>query len=85
MQALSRALGVECAQCHAADDWKRDDKQQFAFTTRMMKMTEGLSAGTLRDMGGLTCWTCHRGKLKPERMPRAGWQDRLAKWPEALK
>jgi len=85
MQSIDRALGVECSHCHTVDDWKRDDKPEFAFAGRMMKMVQGLNAGTLRDLGGVSCWTCHRGKVKPERMPRASWQDRLDKWPEALK
>jgi hypothetical protein len=85
MQVIDRDLGVTCSHCHVGDDWKRDEKPQFAFAVRMIKMTQGLSVGTLRDLGGVTCWTCHRGKKEPERMPRASWEDRLAKWPEALK
>jgi hypothetical protein len=85
MQAIGRALGVECAHCHTGEDWKRGDKPEFGFAGRMIKMTEGLSAGTLRNLGGITCWTCHRGNMKPARMPRASWEDLLAKWPEALK
>ena len=85
MQAIDRALGVECSHCHTIDDWKRADKPEFAFAGRMMKMVQGLSAGTLRDLGGVSCWTCHRGNVKPARMPRAGWQDRLDHWPESLK
>ena len=85
MQAIGRDLGVSCSHCHVGEDWKRDEKPQFAFAGRMIKMTQGLSAGTLRDLGGVTCWTCHRGKVKPGRMPRASWEDRLANWPEALK
>jgi hypothetical protein len=85
MQTIDRDLGVNCSHCHVGEDWKRDDKPQFAFAGRMIKMTQGLSAGTLRDLGGVTCWTCHRGKVKPDRMPRAAWEPRLANWPEALK
>ena len=31
MQAIDRALGVECAHCHTGEDWKRADKPEFAF------------------------------------------------------
>src|ERR1700722_16158814 len=82
MEAMNRALGVECTHCHVADDWKRADKPEFGFARRMIHMTEGLSAGSLRNVGGITCWTCHRGNIKPARMPRTGWQDILAAWPE---
>jgi hypothetical protein len=85
MMGFTKALGVECSHCHTVDDWKRDDKPEFAFARRMMKMVEGVNAGTLHELGGVSCWTCHLGKIKPARMPRASWQDRLDKWPEALK
>ena len=85
MKAIDRALGVECVHCHTIDDWKKDDKPPFAFAGRMMKMVDGVNAGTLRGIGAVTCWSCHRGNAKPARMPRAGWEERLAKWPEALK
>lgn len=85
MESIDRALGVECSRCHTVDDWKRDDKPEFAFAGRMMKMVEGLNTGTLRGVGSVSCWTCHRGKTKPARMPLTSWQDRLEKWPEALK
>jgi Photosynthetic reaction centre cytochrome C subunit len=85
MLEINRALGVECSHCHTVDDWKKGDKPEFAFAGRMMKMVEGLNAGTLRGVGSVSCWTCHRGNVKPARMPRASWQERLDKWPEALK
>ena len=85
MQAMDRALGVECVHCHTVDNWKKDDKPAFAFAGRMMKMVEGVNAGTLRGVGSVNCWSCHRGNVKPARMPRAGWEDRIAKWPESLK
>lgn len=85
MQAIARDLGVACSHCHTADDWKRDDNPQFAFAGRMNRMTQGITRGTLRDLGGVTCWSCHRGNVKPPRMPRASWEDRLAKWTDALR
>lgn len=84
MKAIDRALGVECVHCHTIDDWKKDDKPAFAFAGRMMKMVDGVNEGTLRGIGAVTCWSCHRGNAKPARMPRAGWEERLAKWPDAL-
>ncbi len=40
---------------------------------------------TYEKVHWLYCWSCHRGNSKPARMPRAGWEDRLAKWPDSLK
>ena len=51
MEAINRALGVECTFCHIADDWKRADKPEFTFARRMIHMTDGLSAGSLRSLG----------------------------------
>ena len=73
---LNGSLGVECSHCHMGEDWKRTDKPEFSFSLRMLQMTQGLSAGILKDLGGITCWTCHRGNVKPLRMPRASWEDR---------
>jgi hypothetical protein len=55
------------------------------FAARMARMVEGINSGVLRDRNGIDCWTCHRGNAKPARMPRAGWEERLAQWPESLK
>lgn len=34
MRTIDHDLGVECTFCHAADDWKRDQKPQFASAAR---------------------------------------------------
>jgi hypothetical protein len=85
MQSIDRALGVECTHCHTVDDWKADGKPEFAFAGRMIEMVEGLNAGTLGERAQISCWTCHRGNLKPARMPRASWQDHFDRWPADLK
>src|SRR5450432_3964154 len=81
---MSRSILVLCVAVGAMGGIDAQDAQQSRMQA-MMKMTEGLSAGTLRNLGGISCWTCHRGKVKPARMPRTSWEDLLAKWPEALK
>ncbi len=72
--AFNRALGVECVHCHNPPASKADSKPTYLFAQRMMRMVEGLSAGKLKDLGGVTCWTCHRGKVKPGRLPRESWE-----------
>lgn len=59
--------------------------QDDDFAARMARMTTGLNEGPLHDLGGVTCFSCHRGNTKPARMPRAAWEDVLAHWPESLK
>jgi hypothetical protein len=48
-------------------------------------MVEGINSGVLRDRDSIDSWTCQRGNTKPARMPRAGWEERLAQWPESLR
>lgn len=43
-------------------------------------MVEGLNASKLRELGGITCWTCHRGKTKPARLPRERWESLAAEY-----
>lgn len=74
MQAWSKALGVECAHCHVADQWTDTSKPTFAFAQRMMRMVDGLNAGPMKDLGGVTCWTCHRGRSIPARLTRDTWE-----------
>jgi len=44
MQSFDRALGVECTHCHVAGDWKRDEKPEYGFVERVIRMTGGLNA-----------------------------------------
>ena len=72
--AINRALGVPCVHCHNPPQSKAAPKPTYLFAQRMMRMVEGLNAGKLKELGGVTCWTCHRGKTKPARLPRESWE-----------
>ena len=74
MQAWSKALGVECTHCHVADNWTDASQPAFTFAQRMMRMVDGLNAGPMKELGGVTCWTCHRGRSIPARLPRETWE-----------
>ena len=74
MRAWSAALGVTCSHCHVAEAWSDASKPAFAFAQRMSRMVEGLNRGPLRDLGDITCWTCHRGRVTPARLPREQWE-----------
>ena len=74
MQAWSKALGVECAHCHTPDRWDDSSKPLYSFAQRMMRMVEGLNEGPLKDLGVVTCWTCHRGQAIPARLARESWE-----------
>jgi hypothetical protein len=74
MQAWSKALGVECTHCHIQDQWADASKPTFEFAQRMSAMLAALNAGPLKDVGEISCWTCHRGRSIPARLPRASWE-----------
>jgi hypothetical protein len=84
MQAWSRDLGVECTHCHVEGVWADASKPVFEFAQRMNRMVAALNAGPLTEIGGVTCWTCHRGRTVPPRLPRESWEkiraDHLAEF-----
>jgi hypothetical protein len=74
MAEWSKALGVECAHCHVGDRWTDASKPVYEFAQRMSRMAAALNEGPLKDLGGVTCWTCHRGRTIPSRLPRESWE-----------
>lgn len=74
MRAWSTALGVECAHCHLPERWADSSKPTFEFAQRMTRMVAALNAGPLKEVGGVTCWTCHRGRSTPPRLARESWE-----------
>lgn len=84
-QAWNRALGVACDHCHTVDRWPDASKAAFATAQNMARMVAALNSGPLKDVGEIACWTCHRGNVRPSRVPREQMDAELAKWPAALK
>lgn len=74
MQEWSKALGVECSHCHVDDQWSLPYMPTFDLAYRMSKMVAELNAGPLQSMGGVTCQTCHQGKLIPPKITREQWE-----------
>jgi hypothetical protein len=83
-QEYNRALGVTCEHCHVADRWADASKPKFEIAKNMMRMVTALNDGALKDIGEISCWTCHRGEQRPSRQPRAALDAELAKWPATL-
>jgi hypothetical protein len=84
MREWSRALGVECTHCHVEGAWTDASKPVFAFAQRMSRMVAAVNDGPLKELNGVTCWTCHRGRTVPARLPRESWEkiraDHLAEF-----
>ena len=71
----NRSLGVECTHCHSENDFANASKATFDFAKRMQRMVRGINEGPLKNMTGITCWSCHRGRPVPPRIPRAEWES----------
>lgn len=81
MRRVTGALGVECTHCHVSmTDRASDDKPEKLVARKMFKMTMQINDELLKDVGTpapageqkVTCFTCHRGALKPLTAPAAG-------------
>ena len=81
MEQFNRALGVECTHCHVQDKWDDESKAPFATARNMFRMVQALNETHLRDIGEISCWTCHRGDVRPSRVPRAAIDAELSRWP----
>jgi len=70
MGAMRASLGVQCTFCHVMGDNASDEKPEKLVARTMMKMMNDANA-TLSDAvkTKVTCYTCHRGKEKPESAP----------------
>lgn len=66
---FSKSLGVDCSHCHNPQAWESDEKDKKEIARKMW-----IFAGNIRkDLASITnkrvvvnCFTCHRGKAKPE-------------------
>ena len=81
MRSIAGALGVECTHCHVSmQDQASDDKPTKLVARKMLKMTMTINNDLLKDVGDpaaastqrVTCFTCHRGQLKPATSASAG-------------
>ena len=80
MRRVAGALGVDCTHCHVSmTDRASDDKPTKLIARKMFTMTLQLNE-ELKDVGTpapageqkVTCYTCHRGALKPLTTAPAG-------------
>ena len=81
MRRVAGSLGVDCTHCHVSlTDRASDDKAPKLVARKMFKMTMQINDELLKDVGTpapageqkVTCFTCHRGALKPLTAAPAG-------------
>lgn len=69
MGSFTRWLGVDCVHCHVAGDFVSDAKPAKQTARKMWNMVVAINRDTFGGSGPVTCWTCHRGSVKPESVP----------------
>lgn len=78
MRTFTLALGVQCTHCHVGSPQERfkDEKEEKATARKMLRMVMAINVDPMAVKPGepnkVTCYTCHRGALKPLTAPPAG-------------
>jgi len=82
MRTFTAALGVECSHCHVGGQQERakDDNPKKGIARKMLQMTDAINKDLLKDVSEpeaagtnkVTCFTCHRGAIKPLNAPGGG-------------
>ena len=79
MNFVGDSLGVNCDHCHVKGEknpqtgedtwlWEREDRKEKAMGRDMMRMVLELNRTRFNREAVVTCYTCHRGTTRPERM-----------------
>ena len=74
MKFISSSLGVECSFCHVEGHFEKDEKKPKQVARDMMKMMFTLNKSNFANHREVTCYSCHRGALKPVATPEIGTQ-----------
>jgi len=74
MGMISAALGLNCLDCHTSDSdtaWERfaADTTMKRTSRRMIQMVAAINKENFAGVRSVTCWTCHRGDLRPSTLP----------------
>jgi photosynthetic reaction center cytochrome c subunit len=76
MQLISASLGVECDYCHVQGHFDKDDKKPKQIARAMMRMTLAIDKDSFEGNREVTCYSCHKGSLKPDAIPAVySWQE----------
>lgn len=70
MGGFTRALGVSCSQCHVSGRPDLDDQKDKKIARKMIQLVAAINSADFLHTDAVTCWTCHRGSLKPETSPK---------------
>jgi len=99
MNFVGDSLGVNCDYCHVKGEknpqtgedtwiWEREDKKEKGVGREMMRMVLELNRTRFNREAVVTCYTCHRGSTRPERMaplpPHDSFLDALKPQPKRV-
>jgi len=76
MWFIRDSLGVQCDYCHVKQgpdldkgwSWESDDKPQKVRAREMMRMVLDINKNSFGGNQAVTCYSCHRGTTRPERL-----------------
>jgi photosynthetic reaction center cytochrome c subunit len=74
MGMIAAALGLNCLDCHTSDSdqaWAKFaiDTPMKVTSRKMIQMVATINKDNFAGVRNVTCWTCHRGDLKPSTLP----------------
>jgi len=69
MEFVSSSLGVKCTFCHVEGHFEKDDKKPKQTAREMMRMVFAVNDASFAAQRAVTCYTCHRGAVKPVAVP----------------
>jgi photosynthetic reaction center cytochrome c subunit len=69
MRFITASLGTECSHCHVPEHFDKDDKQPKQIAREMMRMMFAIDKDNFAAYREVTCYSCHRGSLKPQGVP----------------
>jgi photosynthetic reaction center cytochrome c subunit len=84
MQFISASLGVGCDHCHVRGGFEKDDKEAKQTARKMMQMMFAINQTNFGGHREVTCYSCHRGGIKPLAVPAILEDETLAAAPQAI-
>ena len=69
MQFIAASLGVGCEHCHVEHEFDKDDKKPKETARKMMTMMFAIDKENFEGHRVVTCYSCHRGAVKPVGVP----------------
>jgi outer membrane lipoprotein-sorting protein len=79
MGMFSAALSLNCIDCHTAESvgtWEHfaDETPLKVTARRMVAMVNAINKDSFKGVRSVTCYTCHRGDLRPKIVPNLAAQ-----------